>query len=436
MTAAETQIPLETLRASPIKLRRVVPNDQLKIALLGYRSHPHVGGQGIYLKYLSRALSKLGHEVHVYSGQPYPELDANITLNKVPSMDLFEHKNPLRALKAKDLKSYTNVYEWFGKLTGGFAEPLTFGRRIVKQLSDNEYDIIHDNQSLCYGLLKLQAQGKTVVSTVHHPIHRDRELALQAAKKWGDRQLIKRWYSFLAMQQKVVAKLNHVITVSKTSQRDIGTYFKRPADKTPVIVNGIDTETFKPQPDIARKPYRLITTSSSDQPLKGLNFLLDAVAELRQDYPDIHLQVIGKLKKGGATETRLKEHKLEQHVSFKSGISTPQLVDQYAEASIAVCPSLYEGFGLPAGEAMACALPLISSDGGALPEVVGDAGLIVPGANSHALALQIRYLFEHPTEAKNLGTRARQSIVENFSWDRVAEQLSAYYRDILVHANH
>lgn len=433
MTALEPSLSLATFATSnnienPLTPAKVNP---LKIALLGYRSHPFVGGQGIYIKYLSAALAALGHRVDVYSGPPYPDLDDTVNLIKVPSLDLFEQPDHVTALRPKHLLSYTDTIEWLSMLTGGFSEPYTFGRRVKRLLRKQHYDIIHDNQSLCYGLLDLQKRGACVVSTIHHPIHRDREIALAAATRTGDKLLIKRWYSFLRMQTKVARKLKHIVTVSQTSQRDIAKYFNRSTEQTRVIVNGIDTEVFKPLSNIQRKPFRIITTASSDQPLKGLAFLLRAIAQLRAQYPQIHLQVIGKLKPDSESAKLLQSLQLNDNVSFSSGISTEQLVEHYAAASAMVCPSLYEGFGLPLGEAMACALPVVTSDGGALPEVVGDAGLVVKSGDSDAIAKQLSRLFENPSLAAELGLRARQHIVSKFSWKTVANDLTHYYQSII-----
>ena len=426
ITTAETTTPLSL--CSSTNSANITPR---KIALLGYRSAPFVGGQGIYLKYLSRALAALGHTVDVYSGPPYPELDGNIGLIKVPSLDLFEHDNHVWALRPKHLLSYSDVIEWWSMLTGGFAEPYTFGRRVAKKLRGTHYDIIHDNQSLCFGLLALQKTGTPVVSTIHHPIHRDLEIALAAAPRWGDRLLIRRWYSFLRMQNRVVKKLKHVITVSTASQGDIEKYFHRPTHNTQVIPNGIDTETFRPLPHIQRLPHRIITTASSDQPLKGLSYLLRAIATLKPRYPKLHLHVVGKLKEDGATRKLLDELALGDSVSFVSGIATEALVEAFAKASVMVCPSLYEGFGLPVGEAMACGLPVISSDGGALPEVVGDAGIVVEKGKADAIANALTEIFDNPERAANLGTHARARIEQSFSWHAVARTLSQYYEKIL-----
>lgn len=403
----------------------------LRIALLSYRSHPFVGGQGIYIKYLSRALYQLGHQVTVFSGPPYPELDAGVELRQVPSLDLYAKANHVTALKFQHLKSFTDTFEWWTMLSGGFGEPYTFGRRVFKLLQKERFDIVHDNQSLCHALVKLQNSGQKVVATIHHPIHRDRDLALASAPDWQYRLLTRRWYSFIRMQQKAVKQLNNVITVSESSRRDIQRYFSRPEEKTPVIANGVDTSVFFPSNKAEKIPGQIITTASADQPLKGLRYLLEAVAELKARHKKISLIVIGKLKPGGDTEKLLQKLNINSCVKFYSGISTELLVEKYNQSQIAVCPSLYEGFGLPAAEAMACGLPVISTDGGALPEVVGDAGVIVPAGNSEALATAILTLLEFPEKAELLARRARQRVVDHFSWQQVAIALSRYYAEIL-----
>jgi len=190
------------------------PAPALRIALLGYRSQPFAGGQGVYLNYLSKALVEAGHHVDVISGPPYPHLDPRVRLIQLPSLDLFE--NGLLSLRPRHLKSLTDIIEWLAKLTGGFAEPYTFGRRAVRYLRDHggDYDLIHDNQSLSYGMLEIQDMGLPLVTTVHHPITSDLRIALKAARGWYERLLIRRWHSFLNMQKKVVKQLHNVVTVS------------------------------------------------------------------------------------------------------------------------------------------------------------------------------------------------------------------------------
>ncbi len=406
----------------------------LRIALLGYRSNPYGGGQGIYLNYLSKALVDQGHRVDVISGPPYPHLDERVKLIKIPSLDLYE--NGLRSVRAKHLRSMSNIIEWTSKLTGGFAEPYTFGRRVVKYLREHgqQYDVIHDNQSLCYGLLKLQKRFPLAV-TIHHPVTSDFELAMNACDKWYEKLMVRRWYSFLRMQKRVAKRLKHVVTVSETSKQDIIEAFAVAPHSLSLVYNGIPTDVFKPMPEVERKPFRIMTTTSADQPLKGLRYLLEAVALVRPQFPEIELLVIGKPREGGETEQQLNELKLWDCVRFVKGIPTEELVRYYAEATVAVSPSLYEGFGLPAGEAMACGVPIVSSDGGALPEVVGDAGIVVPAGNSEALAEGIARLLRDPAERARLADAGRRRILEKFSWEVAAGEMVAFYRSVIEHAN-
>ncbi len=405
----------------------------LRIALLGYRSHPHVGGQGIYLKYLSKALVDLGHQVDVLSGPPYPELDPSVGLIKIPSLDLYASEQPLKELRWHHLTRFTDSYEYFSKLTGGFAEPYTFSLRVADYLSSraNHYDVIHDNQCLGYGLLHLQKMGLPVVATVHHPITRDLDIALSQQTRFGHKLLVRRWYRFLAMQTKVARKLDHLISVSEFSRQDISAAFGRPVDRIQVVANGIDTQVFRPLPTIKKSPYRIITTASSDQPLKGQKFLFQAIASLVDQHPDLELVIIGSLKENGDSQKLMEQLNLSQRVTFKSNLSTEALVEEYNRATVAVTPSLYEGFGLPAAEAMACGTAVVSSDGGALPEVVEEAGLIVPAGDAQALAEAINKVLINPCLSEQLGAFGRVHINKEFSWRKAAESYARYYLQML-----
>ena len=403
--------------------------------MLGYRSQPYGGGQGVYLKYLSKALVEAGHTVDVISGPPYPHLDPRVRLIKLPSLDLFE--NGLLSLRPRHLKSATNIIEWTGKLTGGFAEPYTFGRRAVKYLRrhGHNYDLIHDNQSLSYGMLQIQEMGLPLVTTLHHPITSDLRIALSAARGWFERLLIRRWHSFLGMQRKVVKQLHNIVTVSDCSRQDIARDFGLQPAGISLVHNGIDTEVFRPITGVERNPMRLMATCSADAPLKGLRYLLRAYARLLEQYPDLELLLVSKPLPGGKTEKLVRKLGIADKVQFVSGISTEQMVRYYAEAAIAVVPSVYEGFGLPAGEAMACGVPVVATDGGALPEVVGDAGVIVPVKNVDALVDAIDALLQDPQSSAALGARGQQRIEEQFCWHVCAQQMTDYYRRVLANAD-
>jgi glycosyltransferase involved in cell wall biosynthesis len=427
--------PMELVKASITPLSDVRSRRALSVCLLGYRSAPYGGGQGIYLKYLSKALVEAGHQVDVISGQPYPHLDPRVNLIKMPGMNLFE--TGLGSIRPHHLRSLTNIYEWTGKLTGAFSEPYCFGRRVLKYLKQHgrHYDIIHDNQCLSYGMLDLQKQGFPLITTIHHPITSDLSIALSAAKSWTERLMIRRWHSFLIMQRRVARELHHVVTVSERSRTDIAAAFNIQPAGISLVHNGIDTEEFRPLEYVIKNPNRIMATVSSDQPLKGMRYLLKAVAAVIPRYPDLELLLVGTPKEGGESSRLIRELGLNKHIRVVSGISTEDLVKYYNEASVVVVPSIYEGFGLPAGEAMACGTALISTDGGALPEVVGDAAIQVPIRDSKAIAEVLDTLLASPAWRDELAAAGRARIEELFCWKRAAQQMTNYYWQVIQREN-
>jgi glycosyltransferase involved in cell wall biosynthesis len=419
-----------------LSLEELAPVRPLRICLLGYRSSPYGGGQGVYLRYLSKALVELGHRVDVVSGEPYPHLDQRVRLIPLPGMNLYE--NGLLSLRPRHLLSLSNIIEWLSKLSGGFAEPQAFGRRALSFLSarGGDYDLVHDNQSLSYAMLRLQDRGVPLVTTIHHPITSDLRLVLDACRWWWPRLLARRWYSFLGMQKRVALGLRHVVTVSACSRRDVARDFGLAEERLALVYNGVDSAVFSPADGCLRKPLQLMVTASADQPLKGLRVLLLAFSALLPRYPGLRLLVVGKLRAGSDTEKLVARLGIAAHIDFLSGIATRELVRHYRESTLVVVPSLYEGFGLPAAEAMSCGAAVISSDGGALPEIVGDAGVLVPAGDEHALEQAIDGLLRDPARRAALGEQARARILGQFCWRRAAREMTRYYEQVLAsHGN-
>ena len=442
-SSALRRTPIDLLQDAPPSQRTDVANEvprlsdgALRILFASYRSDPRSGGQGVYLKNLTRALVELGHSVDVASGPPYPELDKRVGLIKIPSLDLYQSDNALMELRWEHFRSWADLSEWWTHNTGGFGEPYAFGRRFKKWFTEHGrgYDVIHDNQTLAHGLNDLAGARAPMVATLHHPISIDRDLALAAAAGPLSRALIRRWHDFLTMQIEVARQLPHLITVSNASARDFEAEFQVDPGKLTCVHLGIDTDLFRPIPEAQRKPNQLICCASADTPLKGLSFLIEAFSILRTDWPDLELRVIGKLR-NGPTKKRLEALGLKAKVEFVSGLSEEEMARAYAEATIAVSPSLHEGFGFPAAEAMACATPVVVSDGGALPEVVADAGRVTPKKNPHALAAAIAELLKSPTRRRELGRAGRQRILTHFNWRRCAEETVAVYRSAIADAN-
>src|SRR5919112_6262134 len=250
----------------------------LRIALLSYRSKPHSGGQGVYVRALSRELTGLGHRVEVFSGQPYPELDDSVALTPLPSLDLYREPDPFRTPRPSEFRDGINVLEWATMCTAGFPEPLTFSLRAARHLLPRaaEFDVVHDNQSLGWGLLRLVRAGLPTVATVHHPIAIDRDLELAATRSLRRRLTLRRWYGFTGMQARVAQRLDAVTTVSENSRQDIATHMGVPPEGVDVVPVGIDPDEFRPPPDgELREPDSVLVVTSADVALKGLVHLLE-----------------------------------------------------------------------------------------------------------------------------------------------------------------
>ncbi|NWG47194.1 MAG: glycosyltransferase family 4 protein, partial [Alphaproteobacteria bacterium] len=412
----------------------------LRILMPSYRSHPHTGGQGVYMRHISRALVDLGHSVDVVSGPPYPELDPRVGLIRLPSLDLYARRKVLGGFPEfprEALGDPIHLYEYIAHISGAFPEPNTFGMRMVRHFTRAgcPYDVIHDNQTLCWGLLELKKRtGVPVVGTIHHPITMDRRISVEAAETLTLRLLTRRWYSFLDMQIKVARRLDPVIVVSKSTERDVVRDFGLDPARMHLVYHGIDTGTFRPLEGVARRPNRLICTASADVPLKGLVYLIEAYAKLLPAHPDLELHVIGSLREG-PTARLLDRLGIRDRVVFRSGLTDEDIVRMYAEASVAVSPSVYEGFGFPAGEAMACGVPTVATDGGSLPEVVGDGGIVVPARSPDALAEAIAGLLADPARARALGQKGRERILSRFQWRTAAENVTAVYGRAIADAH-
>jgi glycosyltransferase involved in cell wall biosynthesis len=410
------------------------PNGPLRIAYLTYRGKPHVGGQGVYTRHLTKALLDLGHEVEVFGGQPYPVLDERITLTKLPSLDLFNDHYPGRFPAFWEFKTREDFLEVGVFSTGVFPEPLAFSARVHRHLAPraHEFDLIHDNQCLGWGIKRLEKIIPTIV-TLHHPITRDRALEMAAAPNFYKRWSIGRWYSFVKMQGKVASQMPRVVVVSENSINDIHADMGVALDRMRLVPVGVDPELFTPLPHIERKSERLITTASADVALKGLAYLIEAMVALREEGRDISLTIIGRPKPGKSMDL-IDRYNLHPYIEFVSGVSDERIVELYAEAELAVVPSLYEGFSLPAIEAMCTGTPLVATDGGALPEVTGADGETVfrcTAGDVSSLATSIRQALAQPEARAAIGTAGRQRVTERWSWRHCAELTVDQYREVL-----
>ena len=415
---------------------RPASDEPLRLAYLTYRGKPHVGGQGVYTRHLTKALVDLGHHVEVYSGQPYPVLDPRVELHRLPSLDIFNDHHPGRFPAYWEIKKLADLVEVGQFSLGTFSEPLAFSVRAYQALKQRrgDFDLVHDNQCLGYGILSIERMIPTIV-TLHHPITRDRMLEMAHEPNWWKRTSIGRWYGFVKMQGRVASRMPRVVVVSQNSIDDIHTDMGVAYDRMRLVPVGVDIDLFRPLLHVARRPGHLITTASADVALKGLSYLLEAVAKLRTERDDIHLTVIGRARPGGPSAELIDKLGLAGCVDFVTGVPDERIVELYAESELAVVPSLYEGFSLPAIEAMATGTCLVATDGGALPEVTGHDGdtvLSCRAGDAEALAATLRRGLADPDLRARVGAAGRQRVTERWSWRHCAQLTVEQYREVLA----
>ncbi|MFD9244090.1 glycosyltransferase family 4 protein [Streptomyces sp. NPDC059556] len=436
----------EAIEASPRQGVTAAGDRPLRIALLTYKGNPFCGGQGVYVRHLSRELARLGHSVEVIGSQPYPVLDAvidgadpaGLTLTELASLDLYRSPDPFRTPKRDEYRDWIDGLEVATMWTGGFPEPLTFSLRARRMLAARrgDFDVVHDNQTLGYGLLGgPRAIGAPLVTTIHHPITVDRQLELDAAADWKRRASVRRWYAFTRMQKRVARRLPSVLTVSGTSRQEIVEHLGVRDDRIRVVHIGADTDLWSPDQAVAEVPGRIVTTSSADVPLKGLVHLIEALAKLRTENPDAHLVVVGKRAEDGPVAAAIERYGLAGAVEFVKGISDAELVDLVRSAQVSCVPSLYEGFSLPAAEAMATGTALVATTGGAIPEVAGTDGetcLAVPPGDASALAAALGRVLGDPALRARLGAAGRARVLERFTWAKAAQGTAELYREAVA----
>ena len=412
----------------------------LRIAFLVYRGNPRCGGQGVYTRHLTRELVALGHSVEVFAGQPWPEVDEGVGFTPVPSLDLYREPDPFRVPHlgrvlelVPDVDRRPRVRR---HVHGGLpraVDLLASGPAGCWPPAADEFDLVHDNQCLGYGIQGMMDDGWPVLETLHHPITVDRQLALSHTTNPWQQFSQRRWFGFLRMQVKVARALPRIITVSQSSKTDITAQMGVASDRMTVVPVGVDHTVFRPRDDVEPVPGRIMVTSSSDVPMKGLVPLLEAVAKLRTER-DIELVVIGNPRPDGRVAKAIERLDLAPIVRCVTGISDDELARNYGQAQVAVVPSLYEGFSLPAIEAMACGVALVATTGGALPEVVGtdgETGLLVPPDDPGALAQAIGRLLDDDALRARLGAAGRERVLGRFTWQVTAAGTADEYRQLL-----
>jgi glycosyltransferase involved in cell wall biosynthesis len=397
----------------------------------------YCGGQGIYVYYLAKALHKLGHEVHVMSGPPYPSVPDGVRLHQLEGLNLYETQALSSLRHPFRIFDPINFYEVVATHIGMFPEIFTFSMRAYFKLREimrtESIDVVHDNQTLGYGLLLMRTLGVPVVATIHHPIPIDMRADLAQARRFSSkfRRII--FYSFIIMQHIVSQRMDRVITVSDVSAEDAVSIFRVPRSKIRVVPNGIDTDVFKKMDGVRKEPNNILMVGNTEDRKKGVIYLLQAIQLLKGD-TEVKLTIVDR--KGDYTKYAprlVREYGLEDRVTFTGRLTTEELVRHYCAAEIAVTASVYEGFGLPCAEAMSCGTPVIATRAGALPEIVGKdgAGILVPPEDPVALAQAIKMLLNDGKLRQRMGEMARKRIERCFSWENAARMTLEVYKEVV-----
>ena len=403
----------------------------LKIALLSYRSDPFSGGQGIYIKNISEALHNRGHEITIFSGNPLPEVNKAIKVVRIETPGFFETFDSLERLKIFTSleKNRLNFMDFFETFTGTFTEPVFFGERLVKnkyfQETVDEFDIFHDNQSISsYPETVL----KKLVTTLHHPIHVDKEIDLTSEKSFLKRLSIKRWYSFLNFQKKNLKAVKKVISPSLSAKKDICRYFDYPSKNISVIWNGINLDDCKFH---QRGSFNanFVTIISADVPMKNLKTVLKALYLLKQEGINAKLTIVGDLREDN--NKLIDRLGLTKEITYKSKLPRKQLIQSLNNADIGIAPSKYEGFGFPLVEMIATGLPVIVSDKASLPELAGNAGLIFNSSDSNDLKEKMKELIENAALRNKVAENSKLRRDDFFGWDEYAKKLEDLYKEII-----
>ena len=385
----------------------------------------------------------MGHEVEVIAGAPFPEISEGVILHRLKSLSIYHPESSLRTNLPK-VRNPADLYELCATRQGIFVEPLTFSLRAYAKLKElckqRRFDIIHDNQSLGYGLLLMKRLNIPVIATIHHPLPIDREADWEQANGLRERWRIRKFYSFIRMQASVSRRLERIITVSQSAAQKTEHFFKVPAGKLRVVYNGIDTQIYSINEKASQKRDGLIMVGNTDDRKKGVLYLLKALQLLEKDRMKLtivddaerhstYTDDVGPLPSYGLK--LVKKLNLDGLVHFTGRLTREELVQHYSAAQIAVVPSLYEGFGLPAAEAMACGTPVIASTGGALPEVVGDAGMLVPSGRADALAAAIKQLLNDEQAQQRMSEAGRKRVEDKFNWEQAARKTLEVYQEVI-----
>lgn len=419
----------------------MAPERKLRIAFVAYRGNMNSGGQGIYLWFLAREMARLGHDVHVLVGPPYPDEMPWATVERLPNEQFWAkwvleqydqivpRERPLRVL------SPLSFYELAASRIGFLPEPFAFSVRAFRRMADllragRRFDIVHDVQCLGYGLLGLKALGLPVVTTVHHPLTVDRRASFVRDETFKDAVGTMKFYP-IGMQGFVARRLDTVFTSSEVSARQIARDFRVRPERLRNVRNGLDVELFSPDPAVAKADRTLLCVGRSTDPNKGIRTLIRSLAKLPAD---VRLTLVDDDSPDNQVRAWAREVGVEDRLRLTGRVESAELIRLYRAAEVVVVPSRYEGFGLPAVEAMACGTPVVATRAGALAEVIEQTGggLLAERDDPDSIAARVGELLASGERRALLAKRGRERVVERYAWPRVAAATANVYAELVA----
>lgn len=410
----------------------------MKILFTLHQGNMYSGGQGVYTAEVTRELARLGHDVHLVVGPPWPDTDPAVTVHRVPSYSVYRLLETGRFFfYGRPWRNFfhpLNFYELTTSRMGQFSVMSAFSWRAFDKWRElqrrHQFDIVHDVQVLGYGTWMIKASGMPVVANIHHPLSIDRLNQMRQATRLGWMLRVQMFYPFW-MQEVVARRMDRIITGSENSRRSVQEAFALRDDQIVSIHDGVDTRVFHPM-EVAKRPNMILFVGNSEDRNKGAKFLIEAVRILKDRGVDFHLVFKDRLDAEMAPRLAT-ELGVRDRMTFVGRLPVEDLARLYNEAEVLVSPSVYEGFGLPAAEANACGVPVVATTAGAFPEVIadGETGLLVPPANAVALADAIEALLRDPARRRAMGAAGVRRISEKFSWSVCARRTADLYEEVL-----
>jgi glycosyltransferase involved in cell wall biosynthesis len=410
----------------------------MKICFLMYQGNMYSGGQGVYLHYLTRELARMGHEVHVIAGAPFPRLAEGVIAHNIVDdsywtyhhykKDWVYNREPLSHFHPWNFYDFVSTRVALSSLLTNFSLRAYFKLRELSK--EHRFDVVHDNQTLSYGVWAMYRSGFPLVATIH-PLSYDLRNALRQSRSTYEKARRILWSPWM-MQEWAAKGVDRVIVVSETSRVDVEAAFELPPERVRTVYNGIDTDTFRPLPGVERRPDKLLYVGNSEDRNKGARYFLEALNILKDEL-DFQVTFVDNFKHNLKLAPRLvNEFGLNSRVEFTGRVPTEELVRHYNEARLFVTSSVHEGFGLPLAEAMACGAPTLGTRIGAYEEIAvhGESGWLVPPRDPRALADGIRMLWNDASLRQRLSDGGRKRVAEKFNWRRAAEETLAVYEEI------